>query len=672
MEELNKELIQHLTSILREYKVDLSALEEIDCEIVICDDRRCFGYYRLCYETGDNFYIPFVFLKDAPSTTIQLEAIIDKEQEIYPFDIEILKEYGEAIEAISNKPVKTEAITSVPVTHAINFFERPFTIESSVKQSNAKFAGLDETLKRSFANKIARERIKTKCERIEREIGRAYLKGDKKEVIKQLIRRYEEWGCPSITKIRIKKRASFRDIANDILLNVNNFDDLYKMAGRYIIENDEVSALVVKIVYDHIKKELNEKIGHDLTLTKEAFYGYPMPMMPYQGGGGGGGGLGHILLGIGIGGLVATGLALAHHYLSKNVPEYKEFTGKIVDKIKGFFGGEGKGEKRKTEEDAISIKEAEKNRKSEVDKSFNELLKEENKDTLDFKEKAIQHLTEHADVLSPEELKKRAEKLKLSDEDVNKVINNIKSKVNKNDYSSENIANFYKYKDYLDKETREEYLKNIHQNANWEEFVSAMSKVENSKAHNEMQKHLKEIVKNQKDKITLDDLVNRRKQSTHKETREAIDNILIENYEHFGKHISNIKDLDKLTELHNAIGHLPKYDAHIKDAVLGIMEKEYDLEKLKDSDKFAEFLKAIEKLNPEIKKHVLQKGYGLQEEDIEHLTTLATGGAKSTDSKKKIIKHFEERLSLWERMLPYSKSKNKLFFEAVKAYLKEK
>jgi len=319
--ELQSQIVEKLKLYLKNNGIDINRFEEIDTEIVVCDEARCFGYHRLVYDSGICAYLPFIMTRNNINSAFEFDVIIDEDGDIYPFDIEELKTATNILEYITNhlkeEIEKSKEISSITIT------DKPITI----KQASY------EALIKEAKYKIAENRSKSKCIRIEREIGRAYLRGEKAEVLKQLVKRYIDNGCPSLMDIRVKKKA-YEDLFLNKVASISTFDELYSFIGQLIINGHEEKAEVLKYAYEQVLEEI--KKNENFVLNKKA----------------------NFLAGLAIGGLLAGAITLFAHHAGL----FENFGEKAKKFLKGLFGEEGKEE---TEEE----KEARKEREEKVKKA---------------------------------------------------------------------------------------------------------------------------------------------------------------------------------------------------------------------------------------------------------------------------------------------------------------
>jgi hypothetical protein len=255
------------------------------------------------------------------NSAFEFDVIIDEEGDIYPFDIEELKTATNILEYITNhlkeEVEKSKEISSVTIT------DKPITI----KQASY------EALIKEAKYKIAENRSKSKCIRIEREIGRAYLRGEKTEVLKQLVKRYIDNGCPSLMDIRVKKKA-YEDLFLNKVASISTFDELYSFIGQLIINGYEEKAEVLKYAYEQVLEEI--KKNEDFVLNKKA----------------------NFLAGLAIGGLLVGAITMFAHHAGL----FENFGEKAKKFLKGLFG---EGEEKETEEE----REAKKEREEKVKKA---------------------------------------------------------------------------------------------------------------------------------------------------------------------------------------------------------------------------------------------------------------------------------------------------------------
>jgi len=319
--ELQSQIVEKLKLYLKNNGIDINRFEEIDTEIVVCDEARCFGYHRLVYDSGICVYLPFIMMKNNINSAFEFDVIIDEEGDIYPFDIEELKTATNILEYIANhlkeEVEKSKEISSITIT------DKPITIKQASYEAIIKEAKY----------KIAENRSKSKCIRIEREIGRAYLRGEKAEVLKQLVKRYIDNGCPSLMDVRVKKKA-YEELFLNKLASISTFDELYSFIGQLIINGYEEKAEVLKYAYEQVLEEI--KKDENFTLNKKA----------------------NFLAGLAIGGLLAGAITLFAHHAGL----FENFGEKAKRFLGGLFGEE---EKIETEEE----KEAKKEREEKVKKA---------------------------------------------------------------------------------------------------------------------------------------------------------------------------------------------------------------------------------------------------------------------------------------------------------------
>ena len=430
--ELQSQIVEKLKLYLKNNGIDINRFEEIDTEIVVCDEARCFGYHRLVYDNGICVYLPFIMTRNNINSAFEFDVIIDEDGDIYPFDIEELKTATNILEYITNhlkeEIEKSKEISSITIT------DKPITI----KQASY------EALIKEAKYKIAENRSKSKCIRIEREIGRAYLRGEKAEVLKQLVKRYIDNGCPSLMDIRVKKKA-YEDLFLNKVASISTFDELYSFIGQLIINGHEEKAEVLKYAYEQVLEEI--KKNENFVLNKKA----------------------NFLAGLAIGGLLAGAVMLFAHHSGL----FENFGEKAKKFLKGLFGEEGKEE---TEEEKEARKEREeKIKKAKGNAEFYKNIKEINEKIVNDEEYA--DFARNAHEILKEKGEEGYKKLLNENKDDKKAISIIKSL-----YKLKDHEHFDKVEDFLgDNNKLKEHA--------WNEFSKHIEETGEHSLLNELTKH---------------------------------------------------------------------------------------------------------------------------------------------------------------------------------------